>query len=374
MTGVVAVGVLKWSSMRILFALSVLALGWIVFPTPSAFGVVVGSTDTSEFDEVTSPWFGMNWDYVYSTGGGTSVAIDSWHLISASHYSLGVGTTFTAGGDTFEITNYEVPPVDTGETVPPDMKIIEVQNITNPGIPLPGHYELYDDLFTIGQDTIIVGAGYTGTDHGTYYDYDTNSAYVKRWGTNEVERFRLGPNTTGRKVVDSGDPDTDPNWSTMTFRMEYTSSAMEHEAGLAEGDSGGGVFVMDGGVWKLGGIALYVTAVTGGYDDNHMASIPDYIDWIRGMLPEFLLGDANRDGVVSAADYSAVQTYFGNVGGEGLFGDANGDGVVSASDYSCIQANFGNTAPASSEDGVPEPATFLVLVIGGLGLLRRRGI
>ena len=367
-TDAVLVGVLKRRSLRTLFVLAAVFIGLVVFPLPSAFGLVVGSTDTSEFNEPTSPWFGMNWDYVYETGAGTSVAIDGWHLLSASHYSLSAGITFTTGSDTFEIIDHELPPVDTGETYRPDLQIIEVQNITNPGIPLPGHYELYEGSFSIDQDTIIVGTGHTGTDHSSYYTYDSGSARERRWGTNRIEKYRLGIATTGRKVVTGWS-----TWSTMAFRTEYSSSDTDYEAGLADHDSGAGVFILDDGVWKLAGIGLYTEPYSSGYDDNFYASIPDYIDWIQGTFPGFVFGDANGDGVVSAGDYAAVQANFGNTGDPGILGDANGDGLVSAGDYACIQSNFGNAAPAtaSSANNVPEPGTIFILACGAVAIFRR---
>lgn len=86
------------------------------------------------------------------------------------------------------------------------------------------------------------------------------------------------------------------------------------------------------------------------------------------VIPFTLLpGDANHDGVVSAADYASVQTNFGNTG-DGILGDANGDGVVSASDYASVQANFGNTSGTI----VPEPATMILLEISGIVVLRRK--
>lgn len=352
----------------------VLSLGLLILPAPSAYGLALGITDTSDFSNGSS-WDGMNWDYVYETGAGTSVAIDGWHLITASHYSLGAGTTFTVGSDTFEITGSSVPPVDTGESVPPDLRIIEVQNNTNPGIPLPGSYELYNGTFTQNQEVILVGTGHTGFDHGTSYSDDTSSPRLKRWGTNKIERFSNGPNTTGRKIVDGGDADTLADWSTMTFRMDYDANDTDYEVGLSDHDSGSGIFVLDGGNWKLAGLGLYrtPTTVSTRFNKNYFASIPDYDDWMLGFLPEFLLGDANRDGVVSAGDYAAVQTYFGNVGGPGLLGDANGDGVVSAGDYASVQANFGNTAASSSAVSlVPEPTTISLLCMGSVYVLRRK--
>ena len=86
-----------------------------------------------------------------------------------------------------------------------------------------------------------------------------------------------------------------------------------------------------------------------------------------------LAGDANRDGRVSAGDYSSVQINFGDVGAPNdplLFGDANLDGRVSAGDYSSVQINFGNVAGGA--EVTPEPATISLLLIGGLSFLRRR--
>jgi hypothetical protein len=77
-------------------------------------------------------------------------------------------------------------------------------------------------------------------------------------------------------------------------------------------------------------------------------------------------GDANGDGIVSAADYASVQACFGEAGD---VGDANGDGVISAADYASVQANFGN---AAAVEAIPEPVTMGLLAIGGLAMLRRR--
>ena len=100
------------------------------------------------------------------------------------------------------------------------------------------------------------------------------------------------------------------------------------------------------------------------YDDGNFA----------GLTPElsFLLGDANKDGLVSADDYASVQANFGNTGAAdgSLLGDANHDGLVSADDYASVQANFGHTSGGMS--AVPEPATLGLLAIGLIAVLRRR--
>ena len=96
-----------------------------------------------------------------------------------------------------------------------------------------------------------------------------------------------------------------------------------------------------------------------------------------GVFPEvvvipfqWLEGDANRDGFVSADDYAAVQAYFGDTGDVGILGDANLDGVVSADDYASVQANFGSTAAFGAT--IPEPTTMGLLAMGGLALLKRK--
>ena len=82
-------------------------------------------------------------------------------------------------------------------------------------------------------------------------------------------------------------------------------------------------------------------------------------------------GDANNDSVVSADDYGSVQLNFGDTGAVNIPGDANLDGVVSADDYGSVQLHFGTSYGAGGAP-VPEPATMLLLTIGGLGLLRRK--
>ena len=56
---------------------------------------------------------------------------------------------------------------------------------------------------------------------------------------------------------------------------------------------------------------------------------------------------------------------------EFLYGDANGDGVVSAGDYAAVQSNFGAVAGGDTPS-VPEPATICILAISGLAAIRRR--
>ena len=94
---------------------------------------------------------------------------------------------------------------------------------------------------------------------------------------------------------------------------------------------------------------------------------------------EMLLGDANRDGDVTIADFSALQNNFNQAGKVWNEGDFNSTGDVTIADFSALQNNFNGSASdpplsAGLAAAVPEPSTMvLISVLSCLSLsLRRR--
>jgi MYXO-CTERM domain-containing protein len=84
-----------------------------------------------------------------------------------------------------------------------------------------------------------------------------------------------------------------------------------------------------------------------------------------GAAKRFFVGDAFLDGDVDFADYQVLETHFGTTSGAVWSdGDFNGDGTVDFADYQLLEANFGQQTP--------EPGCAALLLLGGIGTLRRR--
>src|SRR5207249_1758357 len=79
---------------------------------------------------------------------------------------------------------------------------------------------------------------------------------------------------------------------------------------------------------------------------------------------QFIMGDANLDGVVNALDFTALAADFGSTEGSWNQGDFNNDGIVNALDFNVLATNYGRVlTPASLAISVPEPSTWLPCLI-----------
>ncbi|MGA2442264.1 MAG: glycosyl hydrolase 53 family protein [Tepidisphaeraceae bacterium] len=103
-----------------------------------------------------------------------------------------------------------------------------------------------------------------------------------------------------------------------------------------------------------------------------------------------LLGDANLDALVNAADFTILAANFNQPVTSWDQGDFNYDGLVNAADFTDLAANFNQSASgaASAADvaaldafaaanginlaNVPEPATSVMMAMAGLAILARR--
>jgi hypothetical protein len=105
-----------------------------------------------------------------------------------------------------------------------------------------------------GDDVVLAGNGF---DRGEPVDFEQKSGWrwagttSLRWGTNRVAgihpQLRVSP----------GD-------RTDAFSMEFNAqAATQHEAQVAIGDSGGGVFIKNDGAWELAGVLIAANTYKG---------------------------------------------------------------------------------------------------------------
>lgn len=124
-----------------------------------------------------------------------------------------------------------------------------------------------------------------------------------------------------------------------------------------------------GGRWDL--LLSDVLPGLGGDYDTDFAPTPATI--LNGSLSVGVLGDANSDGFVNAADATILASHWHQTSGmTWADGDFNDDGRVNDLDASILAAHWSAGAGGEATP-IPEPAT-IVLLIGGLSawLLRRR--
>jgi len=125
-------------------------------------------------------------------------------------------------------------------------------------------------------------------------------------------------------------------------------------------------------------VLLNFAEMTGKFDLS-LPDLPGGLDWLTDCsagslaLSVELLGDADRNGVVDAADYIALKRNLGAASGAGWGeGDFDADGDVDWSDLAILMGNLGQKAGGSSGT-IPEPATLLLSALGVPAVLRRRG-
>jgi hypothetical protein len=114
---------------------------------------------------------------------------------------------------------------------------------------------------------------------------------------------------------------------------------------------------------------------------NGVIDTADWLDWKAhfglGTIGSSLAGDFNHDGAVDAADYTLWLDNYGST--TNLAADANKNGSIDYGDYAVWLSNFGKgvvvggSGGVESVSGVPEPATWVtVLIAVAAGVLGRR--
>ncbi len=271
------------------------------------------------------------WQYQGTYGSFLGTIIAPQYFITAQHMGL-QGSTFVHN-DVFNGGLDVIYNIDTTansglgywDIAGTDLRILKVQEI------FPYHAPLYTGGSEVGLTMVTHGMGgprgdpvlVSGVLHGWEHGAPDGTP---RWGSNTVH-----------SIYDSALGDL----VTATF----SSSGTSHEATLSSGDSGGGLFVNDGGIWKLAGVNY---SVDGHFDTNDST----------GDGSEFDAGLFDRGGLYQGSD---------------AFGWTLVPNLV-LDDPSSLYASriSSNAAAIMTIVAVPEPRSALLVMLAGAFALRRR--
>jgi hypothetical protein len=197
---------------------------------------------------------GWQWQGYFGSYLGTMISPQ--HFITAQHFGV-ASTTFVhdalfSGGAS---TTYTINAAANGglgywDIAGTDLRVYQVDGVFGSYAPLyTGSNEVGMDLVVFGRGgprgvEVLVDSGSGPESKG----WRAGSADgVARWGENEVSSIETA--SVGEVLA-----------------VEFNALPGINEAHLSVGDSGGAVFIQDGGVWKLAGINY---AVDGAYDTNN---------------------------------------------------------------------------------------------------------
>ena len=202
----------------------------------AASGVILYRTGdpTANTTAPTGALAGSGWQYEGNFGAFLGTAIAPHYFVTAKH--LGAGPTqFFYHGVNYTISRSFADPGS-------DLRIFEVAER------LPLYASLYIRSDEVGQHLVVIGRGtQRGPDrivNGQLRGWEYGAGdLVQRWGENQVASIVGG-----------------------TLYVLFDQAGLPQEAHISSGDSGGAVFLNDGGVWKLAGINSDVDRFASGPD------------------------------------------------------------------------------------------------------------
>ena len=261
------------------FRTLVASLTILFFGACGAPGVILFRTDDPSVN-VSTPGDNSGWQYEGQWGAYLGTPIAPNYFITAHHIGGNVGDPFLFHGQTYTTTAVFEDP----ET---DLQIWQVSET------FPCYAPLYDQTNDEpGSELRVFGRG---TQRGTPVSLD-ETLRGWNWGTSDsVERWGSNVVTT---IADSG------NGIWYFLQAAFDATGLPDEAHLSVGDSGGGVFLLEDGLWRLAGINYGVDDLrtTADASTGFVAAVFDE----RG----FYAQDAAGDYVLVPEDGPVVPTSF----------------------------------------------------------------
>ena len=211
----------------------------------AASGVILLETGDPTRNTST-PGDNSGWQYEGIWGGFLGTPIAPLYFLSANHIGNAGAGSFVFHGETYTVV------ADGGKDPTSDLHLWQVDHA----------FRDYAPLFTAaegdetGQTLRVIGRG---TQRGAEVDLD-ETLRGWQWGPGDgVQRW--GGNVVAQVIVDPSD-------GAPYLYVTFDDPGVADEAHLSGGDSGGGVFVVEDGLWKLAGINYGVDDLYTGADGS----------------------------------------------------------------------------------------------------------
>ena len=218
--------------MKVRHFAAAIAIGVWLVAGPPVRGIILYSTGDPNAN-TSAPGgslAGSGWQFEGTYGNFLATAVGPHHFLTAKHIGTPSNTINYRG------TNYTI--AQTFDDPGSDLRVFQVNGST-----LPAYAPLYSGNGEVGHTAVVFGRGtqrggpvvLQGTLKGwNWGPVDT----VQRWGQNQISEA-VG----------------------YTIYATFDQNGGSNECHLSTGDSGGGVFINDGGTWKLAGVNLTVDEV-----------------------------------------------------------------------------------------------------------------
>ena len=196
-----------------------------------------------------TPGDNSGWQYEGQFLYFLGVPIAPHFFVTAKHIGGSVGNTFTLHGDTYVTIGYQ----DCGTT---DLRVWEVDHSK----PFVTYAPISSGAVDVSSTATVMGRG---TQRGSAYSL---GGVAKGWlwvGADSVQRW-------GRNVVEG--VVADATYGNLLY-CNFDSPGIPGECHLSTGDSSGGLFVLENGLWRLAGLNL---AVDGPFSESSSGSSQFY--------------------------------------------------------------------------------------------------
>ena len=202
---------------------------------PGAHAIILMATGdpTANTTEPAGELARSGWQWVGKWGKTTGVAVAPKYFLTVKHVGGNILDPFTYRGQTYGAVKF----YDDPQT---DLRLVLVTGT------FPDYASLYTNTDELGRSVVVIGRG---TQRGAPLYVSQNASLVLKgweWGpADSVQRWGENRVSSILRNLDGG---------VETLAMKFDRDAGPNEAHASPGDSGGGMFMQDGLVWKLAGM------------------------------------------------------------------------------------------------------------------------